>query len=119
MKSHSDSLTEVRELHDQLYEKLYEKYVDFMYNSMYQIDQSNKDADPPDDEYFFFNNIIFDESLNLEKRNGHKNKDGEEAKIKICAHNWKKYTGFTDVYFFCENCDEKTRDEVVPPWWNK
>ena len=112
MKSHSDSLTEVRELHDQLYEKLYEKYVDFMYNSMYQIDQSNKDADPPDDEYFFFNNIIFDESLNKEKNK-------EEAKIKICAHNWKKYTGFTDVYFFCENCDEKTRDEVVPPWWNK
>jgi hypothetical protein len=24
-----------------------------------------------------------------------------------CWHNWKKYEGFNESYWFCENCDKK------------
>lgn len=30
-----------------------------------------------------------------------------------CKHQWKKYYGFTEAYYFCEICIEK-RDELPP-----
>lgn len=59
-----------------------------------------------EDEYYFFNNIIFDESLNEKS-----NKEQDKAKLKMCIHSWKKYTGFTESYYYCEHCDEKTNND--------
>lgn len=35
----------------------------------------------------------------------------------VCLHEWKKYVGFTEIYFFCEKCDLKS--EKDPIWWKK
>lgn len=63
-----------------------------------------------EDEYYFFNNIIFDESLNSSNKKEH-TKTNKEDQPKNCIHNWKKYVGFTETYYYCEHCDEKTNDD--------
>ena len=71
-----------------------------------------------EDEYYFFNNIIFDESGGVTKRDGYKQSNKE---TKHCTHNWKKYVGFTDVYYYCDHCDEKTNNdyESSKKWYLK
>lgn len=88
----------------------YEENRKFLFNKIYYIDSSDKE----EDEYYFFNNVIFDETLNKNFEIGSK-KESDTTKTKICIHSWKKYVGFTESYFYCENCDEKTFDEKQPP----
>ena len=38
------------------------------------------------------------------------NKDAETLKNKVCLHDWKEYTGFTDKYWYCEKCDAKSEE---------
>jgi hypothetical protein len=105
VKSHSDlSLETIQET------------TAFLFKKMYCMNSSEED------EYYFFNNIIFDESLNASNKNGNV-KVNKEEQPKACFHNWKKYVGFTESYFYCENCDEKTYDDKPPssstPWFLK
>lgn len=37
------------------------------------------------------------------------NKDAEPTN-KVCLHDWKEYTGFTDKYWYCEKCDAKSEE---------
>jgi hypothetical protein len=62
--------------------------------------------DGADDDYNIFNygNVWIDRSGELSK------KDEKEQK-KNCFHNWKKYVGFTEVYYYCEYCDEKSNND--------
>jgi hypothetical protein len=71
------------------------------------MDTINKDAD---DDYNIFNygNIYIDKSGSSYKRDEIENK---EEKKKNCFHNWKKYVGFTEVYYYCEYCDEKSNND--------
>ena len=48
-------------------------------------------------------------------RKSYEDKDPSKPIQNVCFHDWKKYVGFTEVYFFCEKCDEKTPKE--PNWW--
>lgn len=48
---------------------------------------------------------------------GYWNKEAAKPLQNVCMHDWVKYTGFTEVYFFCEKCDEKSEKE--PFWWKK
>lgn len=34
----------------------------------------------------------------------------EEKKSSHCWHDWKEYTGFTEHYWYCEKCDEKSKE---------
>lgn len=68
------------------------------------MDNINSDAD---DEYNIFNygNIYIDKSGESYKR------DNKEDKKKNCFHKWIKYVGFTEIYYFCEYCDEKSNHD--------
>lgn len=95
MKSHFDFNLEV-----------YEEIRKDIFNRMYYIDSHDREEE---DEYYFFNNIVFDESLN--GKNNSDTKEQDRTKTKHCVHSWKKYVGFTDVYYYCENCDEKSNND--------
>jgi hypothetical protein len=36
------------------------------------------------------------------------NKDADPPKPKHCWHEWKEYIGFTERYWYCEKCDNKS-----------
>lgn len=38
------------------------------------------------------------------------NKDADPPKPKHCWHDWKEYLGFTERYWYCEKCDEKSKE---------
>lgn len=40
---------------------------------------------------------------------------------KKCFHSWKKYVGFTEIYYYCEHCDEKSNDDYdsAQKWYLK
>jgi hypothetical protein len=38
------------------------------------------------------------------------NKDAEPPKPKHCWHQWKEYVGFTERYWYCEKCDNKSQE---------
>ena len=38
------------------------------------------------------------------------NKDAEPPKPKHCWHEWKEYVGFTERYWYCEKCDNKSQE---------
>jgi hypothetical protein len=38
------------------------------------------------------------------------NKDAEPPKPKHCWHEWKEYIGFTERYWYCEKCDNKSQE---------
>jgi len=38
------------------------------------------------------------------------NKDAEPPKQKHCWHEWKEYIGFTERYWYCEKCDNKSQE---------
>ena len=38
------------------------------------------------------------------------NKDAEPPKPKHCWHEWKEYIGFTERYWYCEKCDNKSKE---------
>lgn len=46
-------------------------------------------------------------------------KENKKTNSESCYHNWKKYVGFTEVYYYCEYCDKKTNhdyDSAQKPW---
>lgn len=82
----------------------YDDTINFLFNKMYYIDSSDKE----EDEYYFFNNVVFDETLN---KNFDNKKEASGESKKPCQHSWKKYVGFTEVYYYCEYCDEKSNHD--------
>lgn len=84
------------------------KSVSNIYNKI-----NNQDDD--DDEYvgLYYNGIRIDQSSDFSK------KEDKEQKKNNCFHNWKKYVGFTEVYYFCEYCDKKSNhdyESAQKPW---
>lgn len=39
-------------------------------------------------------------------------RDGAIKQAPYCYHKWEKYVGFTDVYWYCKSCGQKTRDRT-------
>lgn len=38
-------------------------------------------------------------------------KDSEPKKTINCWHDWKEYVGFTEKYWYCEKCDNKSEED--------
>lgn len=47
-------------------------------------------------------------SLVLREKSAKQEKNSN-TEIQQCIHEWKKYEGFTDVFYYCEKCDAKYR----------
>jgi hypothetical protein len=45
-----------------------------------------------------------------EEKDEKANKDADPPKPKHCWHDWKEYLGFTERYWYCEKCDEKSKE---------
>jgi len=80
--------------------------VKFHSNSMLGKDDEmvNKDADD-DFNVFNYGNVY----------TNNPSSKPVDFNIPGCFHDWEKYVGFTEVYYYCKKCDEKSFEDRTLP----
>lgn len=42
----------------------------------------------------------------------YENHRGSSIELKVCAHDFVLYEGFTDRFYYCKRCDMKKQDDI-------